>query len=227
MSQPATILIVEDEAKIASLLSDYLQKIGGYQTHWVDRGDEALQAFDEHAPDLVLLDLMLPGLDGLEVCKAIRAKSQVPVIMVTALVEEIDRLLGLELGADDYICKPFSPREVVARVKAVLRRAGAVEDETKSSPLKIDQEQLSASINDRKLKLSPVEFALLKCLSEQPGRVFSRDQLMSSIYSDYRVVSDRTVDTHVKNLRRKLTEASPGMELIESVYGVGYRFTGF
>lgn len=227
MSQQATILIVEDEAKIASLLIDYLQKIGGYQTHWVDRGDEALQAFDEHAPDLVLLDLMLPGLDGLEVCKAIRAKSQVPVIMVTALVEEIDRLLGLELGADDYICKPFSPREVVARVKAVLRRAGAIEDETKSSPLQIDQEHLSASINDRQLKLSPVEFALLKSLSEQPGRVFSRDQLMSSIYSDYRVVSDRTVDTHVKNLRRKLTEASPGMELIESVYGVGYRFTGF
>ena len=226
MSQPATILIVEDEAKIASLLSDYLEKIGGYQTHWVDGGDEALQAFDEQAPDLVLLDLMLPGLDGLEVCKAIRAKSQVPVIMVTALVEEIDRLLGLELGADDYICKPFSPREVVARVKAVLRRAGASEEKTKPSPLQIDQELLTASINDRQLKLSPVEFSLLKCLSEQPGRVFSRDQLMSSIYSDYRIVSDRTVDTHVKNLRRKLTEASPGTELIESVYGVGYRFAG-
>lgn len=224
MSQAATILIVEDEAKIASLLSDYLEKIGGYQTHWVDRGDEALQAFDEHSPDLVLLDLMLPGMDGLEVCKAIRAKSQVPVIMVTALVEEIDRLLGLELGADDYICKPFSPREVVARVKAVLRRAGACEEERKSSPLQIDQELHIASINDRQLKLSPVEFALLNSLSAQPGRVFSRDQLMSSIYSDYRVVSDRTVDTHVKNLRRKLTEASPGAEMIESVYGVGYRF---
>ena len=227
MNQSATILIVEDEAKIASLLSDYLEKIGGYQTHWVDRGDEALQAFEEHTPDLVLLDLMLPGMDGLEVCKAIRAKSQVPVIMVTALVEEIDRLLGLELGADDYICKPFSPREVVARVKAVLRRAGAPEDQAKPSPLQIDQELLTASINDRQLKLSPVEFSLLKCLSEQPGRVFSRDQLMSSIYSDYRVVSDRTVDTHVKNLRRKLTEASPGTDLIESVYGVGYRFAGF
>ena len=170
---------------------------------------------------------MLPGIDGLEVCKAIRAKSQVPVIMVTALVEEIDRLLGLELGADDYICKPFSPREVVARVKAVLRRAGTIESEAGPSPLQIDQERLIANINDRQLKLSPVEFALLKCLSEQPGRVFSRDQLMSSIYSDYRVVSDRTVDTHVKNLRRKLTEASPGTELIESVYGVGYRFVGF
>jgi len=149
------------------------------------------------------------------------------VIMVTALVEEIDRLLGLELGADGYICKPFSPREVVARVKAVLRRACTSEDEMASSPLQIDQEHHIASINDRQLKLSPVEFALLSCLAAQPGRVFSRDQLMSSIYSDYRIVSDRTVDTHVKNLRRKLTESSPGTELIESVYGVGYRFTTF
>jgi len=227
MNEPATILIVEDEAKIASLLSDYLEKIGGYQTHWVARGDEAMQAFEESSPDLVLLDLMLPGMDGLEVCKAIRSKSQVPVIMVTALVEEIDRLLGLELGADDYICKPFSPREVVARVKAVLRRAGKSEDETMSSPLQIDQEHHIASINNRQLKLSPVEFALLSCLAAQPGRVFSRDQLMSSIYSDYRIVSDRTVDTHVKNLRRKLTESNPGTELIESVYGVGYRFVTF
>ena len=217
------ILIVEDEAKIASLLRDYLEKIGGYQTRWVARGDEALQAFEEVSPDLVLLDLMLPGMDGLEVCKAIRLKSQVPVIMVTALVEEIDRLLGLELGADDYICKPFSPREVVARVKAVLRRAGASGQNTMLSGLQIDEERHVASINNRQLKLSPVEFALLNRLAAQPGRVFSRDQLMSSIYSDYRIVSDRTVDTHVKNLRRKLADAGPDTDLIESFYGVGYR----
>jgi two-component system response regulator BaeR len=223
MSTPATILIVEDEAKIASLLSDYLEKIGGYQTHWVARGDEALQAFADASPDLVLLDLMLPGMDGLEVCKAIRLKSQVPVIMVTALVEEIDRLLGLELGADDYICKPFSPREVVARVKAVLRRTTGAGQNTMLSGLQIDEDRHIASINDRQLKLSPVEFALLSRLAAQPGRVFSRDQLMSSIYSDYRVVSDRTVDTHVKNLRRKLEESGSGTDLIESVYGVGYR----
>lgn len=223
MSTPATILIVEDEAKIASLLSDYLEKIGGYQTHWVARGDEALQAFADASPDLVLLDLMLPGMDGLEVCKAIRLKSQVPVIMVTALVEEIDRLLGLELGADDYICKPFSPREVVARVKAVLRRSAGAGQNTMLSGLQIDEDRHIASINDRQLKLSPVEFALLSRLAAQPGRVFSRDQLMSSIYSDYRVVSDRTVDTHVKNLRRKLEESGSGADLIESVYGVGYR----
>ncbi len=219
----ATILIVEDEVKLAKLLSDYLEKTGGYQTRWVARGDEAMQVFEEVSPDLVLLDLMLPGMDGLEVCKAIRSKSQVPIIMVTALVEEIDRLLGLELGADDYICKPFSPREVVARVKAVLRRAGAAGQNTAVSGLQIDKELHSATINNRQLKLSPVEFALLSHLAAQPGRVFSRDQLMSSIYSDYRVVSDRTVDTHVKNLRRKLAESGPGTELIESVYGVGYR----
>ena len=224
MSEPATILIVEDEAKIASLLRDYLEKVGGYQIHWVDRGDVAIQAFEEVSPQLVLLDLMLPGMDGLEVCKAIRMKSQVPVIMVTALVEEIDRLLGLELGADDYICKPFSPREVVARVKAVLRRADTSGQNNSLSDLQIDQEQRIASINKRQLKLSPVEFALLGHLAAQPGRVFSRDQLMSSIYSDYRIVSDRTVDTHVKNLRRKLADAKPGVEMIESVYGVGYRF---
>lgn len=219
----ATILIVEDEVKLAKLLSDYLEKTGGYQTRWVARGDEAMQVFEEVSPDLVLLDLMLPGMDGLEVCKAIRSKSQVPIIMVTALVEEIDRLLGLELGADDYICKPFSPREVVARVKAVLRRASGVGQNTPVSGLKIDEELHTATINNRQLKLSPVEFALLSHLAAQPGRVFSRDQLMSSIYSDYRIVSDRTVDTHVKNLRRKLAESGPGTDLIESVYGVGYR----
>lgn len=223
MSAAATILIVEDEEKIASLIRDYLEKSGGYQTHWVARGDEAVQAFEETAPDLVLLDLMLPGMTGLDVCKAIRGKSQVPIIMVTALVEEIDRLLGLELGADDYICKPFSPREVVARVKAVLRRASTDGSSIAASGLQIDQERHSARLDQRPLKLSPVEFALLNHLAQHPGQVFSRDQLMNAIYTDYRIVSDRTIDTHVKNLRHKLADAKPGSELIESVYGVGYR----
>jgi two-component system response regulator BaeR len=225
MTTQQTILIIEDEEKIASLLRDYLEKTGGYQTHWVARGDEALAAFEASSPDLVLLDLMLPGMTGLDVCKAIRAKSRVPIIMVTALVEEIDRLLGLELGADDYICKPFSPREVVARVKAVLRRIGAGPADLLPDSLKVDKEQHLASLNNVQLKLSPVEFALLHHFSNHPGQVFSRDQLMTAIYSDYRIVSDRTVDTHVKNLRQKLADASPGTEFIESVYGVGYRFT--
>lgn len=217
-----TIMIVEDEPKIAKLLADYLQASGGYRTRTVERGDEAVDAFRDEEPDLVLLDLMLPGLDGIEVCKRIRNESTVPIIMVTARVDEIDRLLGLELGADDYICKPFSPREVVARVRAVLRRASPPDRSV--SRLEIDAEKFQASYGGVSLNLTPVEFALLRTLSARAGRVFSRDQLMNEMYSDYRVVSDRAVDTHVKNLRRKLDAASDGRELIESVYGIGYRF---
>lgn len=223
MTKQSTILIVEDEEKIARLLCDYLEKTGGYKTRWVARGDEVMAVFEEASPDLVLLDLMLPGMNGLDVCKAIRVKSPVPIIMVTALVEEIDRLLGLELGADDYICKPFSPREVVARVKAVLRRASAEDNELMPVGLQINAEHHTAIINNTQLKLSPVEFALLRHLAAHPRQVFSRDQLISAIYNDYRIVSDRTVDTHVKNLRGKLSAANPGPELIESVYGIGYR----
>jgi two-component system response regulator BaeR len=218
------ILIVEDEPKIAALLADYLQAKGGYATRVIDRGDTVLESFRANPPDLVLLDLMLPGLDGIEVCKKIRRESEIPIIMVTARVEEIDRLLGLELGADDYICKPFSPREVVARVKAVLRRSLRGGEDDIPPGLEIDEEKFIARYEGRALNLTPVEFALLKTLSAQQGRVFSRDQLMNEMYSDYRVVSDRAVDTHVKNLRRKLDEVSGGRELIESVYGLGYRF---
>jgi two-component system response regulator BaeR len=217
------ILIVEDEPKIAALLADYLQAKGGYRTHVLDRGDVVLAHFRAEPPDLVLLDLMLPGLDGIEVCKQIRAESDVPVIMVTARVDEIDRLLGLELGADDYICKPFSPREVVARVKAVLRRAGGAGTPS-ADRVQIDEERFLASWGGKRLNLTPVEFALLKTLAAHPGRVFSRDQLMNDMYSDYRVVSDRAVDTHIKNLRRKLAESGDGREVIESVYGLGYRY---
>ena len=218
------ILIVEDEPKIATLLADYLQAHGGYSTRIVNRGDEALDEFRKACPDLVLLDLMLPGLDGIEVCKRLRAESSVPIIMVTARVEEIDRLLGLELGADDYICKPFSPREVVARVKAVLRRSTHSEAGAAGHGLHIDSERFLASYGGKPLDLTPVEFALLKSLHAKPGRVFSREQLMDLMYSDYRVVSDRAVDTHVKNLRRKIAAVAPDLELIESVYGLGYRY---
>ena len=222
MSQQS-VLIVEDEPKIAELLRDYLTRQAGYRADIVLRGDEALQAFRKFEPDLVLLDLMLPGLDGIEVCKQIRAESQVPIIMVTARVEEIDRLLGLELGADDYVCKPFSPREVVARVKAVLRRAAISNTEAAVTGLEIDPERHRVVLDGKDLQLTPVEFSLLKTMSDQPGRVFSRDQLMNSMYSDYRVVSDRAVDTHIKNLRKKLSEVAPGREVVESVYGLGYR----
>jgi len=225
-SKEKLILIVEDEPKIAALLSDYLQAQASFNSVIVERGDQALEMFLSKQPDLVLLDLMLPGLDGIEVCKQLRAQSQVPIIMVTARVEEIDRLLGLELGADDYICKPFSPREVVARVKAVLRRCELSHDGMNPHGLEIDQEKILARLHGVKLPLTPVEFALLQTLATHAGRVFSRDQLMNQMYSDYRVVSDRAVDTHVKNLRRKLAEASGKDDMIKSVYGLGYRFEG-
>jgi len=224
ISREKHILIVEDEPKIAALLADYLRTQGGFLTRIVSRGDEVLDVFRVEKPDLVLLDLMLPGMDGIEVCKLLRRRSNIPIIMVTARVDEIDRLLGLELGADDYICKPFSPREVVARVKAVLRRSELISDGTLHQGLEIDDFKFTARLNGKDLCLTSVEFALLKTLSAVSGRVFSRDQLMNAMYSDYRVVSDRAVDTHVKNLRKKLASASGGEDMIKSVYGLGYRF---
>lgn len=220
------ILVVEDEPKIAALLQDYLQGPGGYATHLLHHGDAVMPWLEQNKPSLVLLDLMLPGKDGLELCRLVRQVSNVPIIMLTARVEEIDRLLGLELGADDYICKPFSPREVVARVKAVLRRASlSNEPNDGAERLRIEAERYQAWLDGVELKLTPVEFGLLRSLTAQPGRVFSRDQLMNEMYADYRVVSDRAVDTHIKNLRRKLQQVAPELELIESIYGVGYRFS--
>jgi len=166
---------------------------------------------------------MLPGKDGLAVCRELRQVSEVPIVMLTARVEELDRLLGLELGADDYVCKPFSPREVVARVKAVLRRTMSG-GERPSHDLVLDVEGMSASLADRRLDLTPVEFRLLRALTQKPGRVYSRSQLLDLAYLDGRVVLDRTIDTHVKNLRRKLADVAPGVEFIHAVYGVGFKF---
>jgi two-component system response regulator BaeR len=216
------ILIVEDEQKLAELLRDYLAQ-EGFETALLDRGDAVEDWMRAHGADLVLLDLMLPGKSGLEVCKALRAFSDAPIIMVTARVEEIDRLLGLELGADDYICKPFSPREVVARVKAVLRRVKRT-DGAEAPGLVLDEAGLRASIGGKDLGLTAVEFQLLKVLAARPGRIYSRDQLMDAMYRDERVVSDRTVDSHVKKLRKKIAEALPDREIIHSVYGVGYKY---
>ncbi|MBW3567124.1 MAG: response regulator [Proteobacteria bacterium] len=224
MTQGADILIVEDEPKIANLVADYL-RAAGHQPRILDNGNEAITAVREREPDVMLLDLMLPGRDGIDVCREVRAFSSVPIIMLTARVEEVDRLLGLELGADDYICKPFSPREVVARVKAILRRLRASATATNNTPgLSVDPDRFEASLDGQRLDLTAVEFRLLQTLSASPGRVFSRDQLMEHIYSDHRIVGDRTVDSHVKNLRRKLNAVRPGLDLIQSVYGVGYRY---
>lgn len=217
------VLIVEDERRLASVLADYLHA-AGFETEWIADGREVVSAVRRRPPDLVLLDLMLPGKDGLDVCRELRSFTDVPIVMVTARVEEVDRLIGLELGADDYICKPYSPREVVARVRAILRR---VERSASTVPgLDIDEARHRATWHGRDLELTAVEFRLLKVLAETPGRVWSRAQLVDRLYTDGRVVTDRTVDSHVKNLRRKLAQASPDRELIRSIYGVGYAFEG-
>jgi two-component system response regulator BaeR len=217
-----TVLIVEDELKLASLLHDYLKQ-ATLTPFCLTNGLEAIPWVQNHHVDLILLDLMLPGLDGMEICKGIRAFSTVPIIMLTARVEEIDRVLGLELGADDYICKPFSPREVVARVKAVLRRTAPAQPK-KADGLVLDEPRYKATLNGRDLELTAVEFKLLSFLAANPGRIASRDQLMERIYRDHRIVNDRTIDSHIKKLRKKITEAAPGRELVHSVYGVGYKF---
>ena len=216
-----TILIVEDETRLASILADYLHA-SGFASHQLAEGLGVAAWVREHRPDLVLLDLMLPGRNGMDICKDIRSFSAVPIIMVTARVEEIDRLLGLELGADDYICKPFSPREVVARVKAVLRRSSGGVGPAKG--LLLDTAAMRATLNGITLDLTAVEFKLLAYLSGRPGCIYNRDQLMEQIYADQRIVNDRTIDSHIKKLRRKMEQALPGCDMIRSVYGVGYKF---
>jgi two-component system, OmpR family, response regulator BaeR len=228
MNGPAEILVVEDEPKLAALLVDYLHA-AGFTARVLANGLDVVPSVRERPPALILLDLMLPGRDGLEICRELRGFSGLPIIMMTARVEEIDRLLGLELGADDYICKPYSPREVVARVRAVLRRQvqqatrGARPGADAVAGLVIESDAYRATLNGSALDLTPVEFRLLETLAAHPGRVFSRMALLERLYDDHRIVSDRTVDSHVKNLRRKLGEAAPERELIQSVYGVGYR----
>ncbi|MGR9086958.1 MAG: response regulator [Gammaproteobacteria bacterium] len=218
------ILIVEDEMKLARLEADYLDN-AGFSCDILSDGLEVVPWLQKNGADLVLLDLMLPGRDGLELCRGIRNFSEVPIIMVTARIEEVDRLLGLELGADDYICKPFSPREMVARVKAVLRRlqpgrSGGSGDKM----LTLDPQRFRVQVGQQEAELTAVEFQLLQALYQQPGRIFSRSRLMDLIYPDRRIVSDRTIDSHIKKLRKKLALLLPGQELVHSVYGAGYRY---
>ncbi|MWJ28784.1 response regulator [Halomonas sp. ZH2S] len=224
------LLIVEDEPKIARLVTDYLES-NGFSTHHLSHGDQVLPWLEETAttPSLVLLDLMLPGTDGLTLCREIRQRwPNIAIIMLTAKVEEVDRLLGLELGADDYICKPFSPREVVARVKAVLRRSQAIQDApvalASQALLSLDEDGWRALADGQDIALTAVEFQLLKVLMQAPGRIFSREQLMDHMYRDHRIVSERTVDSHIKKLRKKINEALPEHDIIRSVYSVGYKY---
>jgi len=213
------ILIVEDDPKIAALLADYLEAAGWHTTRIGD-GALALEFLRANRVDLILLDLMLPGLDGIEVCTQVRAFSNTPIIMLTARVDEIDRLLGLEKGADDYVCKPFSPREVVARARVHLRRSAGAQ--AKPPLLSVERSAMRIVHAGAALPLTPVEFRILAELIDHPGRIYSRQQLLDLAHEDQRDINDRTVDSHVKNIRRKL--APSVADCLQSVYGVGYRF---
>ena len=216
-----TIMIVEDEAELASVVADYARAAGYAPTVFGD-GAQALEAIRRAPPSLIVLDLMLPGLDGLSLCRAVRAFSSVPIVMVTARVEEIDRLLGLESGADDYLCKPFSPRELMARIKAILRRAGTGST-TPPRTLAVDEAARRIRVHGQALDLTPSEFAILAALARRPGQVFSRAQLLDAARADSLDATDRAIDSHVKNLRRKIEAVAPGLDAIRSIYGLGYR----
>lgn len=216
----ARVFIVEDEPELASLVADYA-RASDYQPTVFGDGALALAAIRANVPDMLVLDLMLPGMDGLSVCRAVRAFSEVPIVMVTARVEELDRLLGLESGADDYLCKPFSPRELMARIKVILRR---VRPGVAASVCMVDEAAQRVSIAGQMLELTPSEFKLLAGLARRRGQVFSRAQLLDLAGQDNLDVTDRAVDSHIKNLRRKIAAVLPGAEAIGSVYGLGYRF---
>lgn len=222
----AKILVIEDEKELNKVLQAYLIK-SGFQALCAYNGDEGLSLWEKENPDLVLLDLNLPGMDGLDVARAIRKVKDTPIIMVTARVDEVDRLIGLELGADDYVTKPYSPREVVARVKAVLRRFGSQQEyleEIVIGDLKIDLDGHQATLSSQILELTPTEFSLLLTLVKQPGRVFTRLQLLESSQGNAYEGYERSIDAHIKNLRSKLNDDPKAPKYIETVFGIGYRF---
>jgi DNA-binding response OmpR family regulator len=222
-----TILIIEDEPELVKVLRSYLEK-SGYKVLTAYKGDSGLAIWENNKPDLVILDLNLPGMDGLDVARAIRRQADTPIIMVTARVDEADRLIGLELGADDYVTKPYSPREVVARVRAVLRRVEKPKEmvtKIEIDDLEIDIEGYSVKRGTLPIDLTPTEFHLLATLAQHPGRVYSRLQLLEAtqegiVFEGY----ERTIDAHVKNLRAKLEPDPKNPRYIETVFGVGYRF---
>ena len=228
-----TILVVEDEQRLRDLVCGYLER-EGFTTLSAADGFIALDLARQHAPDLVVLDLMLPGLDGLEVCRRLRAFSDAYVIMLTAKAEEIDRIVGLEVGADDYVTKPFSPRELIARVRAMLRRprrgaasaAANIVQPQRFGDLTIDQERHEATLLGQPIALTALEYALLTTLAAHPGRVFTRDQLLEQVWGMDYFGDDHVVDVHIANLRKKLGDDPAAPAYIETVRGAGYRFAG-
>ena len=222
-----TVLVVEDEPRIADLARDYLQH-AGFDVRQVGDGHAALESVGRDRPDLVILDLGLPGLDGLDVVREVRRTSSLPIVILTARDDEVDKLLGLELGADDYVTKPFSPRELVARVRAVLRRSEqappASGERIRTGDVELDLPRMRVSVAGRPVELTATEFALLTTLARQPGRIFTRSQLLDAVHGVAFESYERAIDTHVKNLRRKLERDPRRPRYIQTVYGVGYRF---
>jgi two-component system response regulator BaeR len=216
------ILIIEDEENLAKIMQDYLSK-ENFHSIIVTDGAYAVEKVTEYQPDVILLDLMLPNKDGSNICKEVRQFSNTPIIMTTARIDEIDRIIGLEIGADDYVCKPYSPRELVARVKVQLRKK-VINAEIVKDQLVLNSDRLTVSFKDISVELTFVEFKLLERLFKSNGRIFNRDQLMDSIYSDGRIVSDRTIDSHIKKIRKKLKKLDSNKEYIHSIYGCGYKF---
>ena len=220
------ILIIEDELELVKVLRSYLDN-AGFNVVTALRGDSGLTAWQNEKPDLVLLDLNLPGMDGIEIAKSIRKQDNTPIIMLTARVEDTDRIVGLELGADDYVTKPFSPREVVARVKAVLRRAQPVEDTVQKvavKDLEIDEESFKIKQAGKELDLTRTEFTIIMLMAQHPGKVYSRLQLLEVAQGVAYEGYERTIDAHIKNLRSKLNDKADEPRYIETVFGRGYRF---
>jgi DNA-binding response OmpR family regulator len=221
-----TILVVDDEPEIVRVVRDYLEH-SGFTVHVAADGHAALRAARAQRPDLVVLDLGLPGLDGLDVTRALRREGQLPIIMLTARADESDKLVGLELGADDYLTKPFSPKELVARVRAVLRRAEAAAappDQIRAGELEIDVNRMRVRVSGRVVELTPTEFQLLTAMARQPGRVFTRSQLLDAVRGVAFESYERAIDTHIKNIRRKLEPDQRTPRYLLTVFGVGYRF---
>ncbi|MBC3881023.1 response regulator [Undibacterium sp. LX40W] len=223
---PKRVLIVEDEADLAALIFDYLHH-HGFHASSVSDGIEALEIIRRDLPDFLVLDLMLPGLDGLSLCREVRRFSELPILILTAKVEEIDRLLGLEAGADDYMCKPFSPKELIARINTILRRCQPANNNTSknSSPVySWNQDTQCIQIAGQALDLTRSEYLLLLTFLKSPGQVFSRSQLLNKLDQNNIDVTDRAIDSHIKNLRKKIDAVLPNTPAIHSIYGLGYRF---
>ena len=218
------ILIVEDEENIAEVLIAYAKQ-QNYETEHFNSGKGVVSFVKQNAVDLILLDLMLPDVDGIELCKQIRAFSSVPIIMLTAKSEEIDRLQGLEIGADDYICKPFSPKEVIARIKAVLRRTSQPKTNIiNHNNFQLHKDDYEARLNDKSIGFTAIEFKIFLLFISHVGRVFTREDIINNVYSDTTDISDRNIDTHIKNIRKKINDIQAGLNPIAAVYSVGYKF---